>query len=143
MADVQEAVQQGQAEGRRLAGAGLGQAHQITPRHDMRNRLHLDGCRRGDGGFFQCFQYLRGKPEVCELGHDIFPAGGTRPPQWGSGRRMRRQKGRPEALAVAPLREGGNLANSSVLAPAWGGCSRGSGPWMRVTWGKGGRKSRI
>jgi hypothetical protein len=54
------------------------------------------------------------------LGHDIFLAGGTRPPQWGSGRRMRRQKGRPEALAVAPLREGGNLAKSSCPGPRMG-----------------------
>jgi hypothetical protein len=54
------------------------------------------------------------------LGHDVFLAGGTRPPQWGSGRRMRRQKGRPKALAVAPLREGGNLANASRPDPGVG-----------------------
>ena len=36
----------------------------------------------------------------------------------------------------------GTLRIRPVLAPAWGGCSRGSGPWIGWTWGKGARKSR-
>jgi hypothetical protein len=54
VADVQQAVQQRQAEGRGLAGAGLRKTHQVACLHDMRNGLRLD--RRGGlelGGLFQ------------------------------------------------------------------------------------------
>ena len=58
VANIQQAVQQGQAKGSGFASAGLRQTHQIAARHDMRDRLHLDRGRRGDGGFSQCCQYL-------------------------------------------------------------------------------------
>jgi hypothetical protein len=38
-----EAVEDGHGEGRRLAGAGLGDAAQVTAGEDQRNRLRLDG----------------------------------------------------------------------------------------------------
>ena len=37
-----ETLKNGQRKGRRLAGAGLGQAHDVTPGHDGRDRLLLD-----------------------------------------------------------------------------------------------------
>ena len=40
-----EALQDGKREGGRLAGAGLGQAHDVAAGHDGRDRLFLDGRR--------------------------------------------------------------------------------------------------
>ena len=42
-----QALQNGQREGRSLAGAGLGDAEQIAPGEKMRNGLSLDGRRLG------------------------------------------------------------------------------------------------
>jgi len=41
---LEQALQQRQRECRRLAGAGLGSAHDVLPREHHRNGLLLDGC---------------------------------------------------------------------------------------------------
>ena len=42
---LDEPVENGKGKGRGLAGAGLGQSHDVTPGHDRRDRFFLDGCR--------------------------------------------------------------------------------------------------
>jgi len=44
---LEQALQDWQAEGRRLAGARLGDAEQVAPGQQVRNRLGLDGSRLG------------------------------------------------------------------------------------------------
>ena len=122
VADIQQAVQKRQAEGRRLARAGLRQTHQVAALHDMGNGLHLN--RRGlfEGGFFQGFQKLGRKAEIGEAGHVICLSGpfhGPRGPQQG-----RPVAGMRRLHGAEPLREGGNLWPDP--APQRG-CSRGSG----------------
>ncbi len=46
LAEVDQPGQHGQPEGRRLAGAGLGQPQHVAPRHDRGNAPFLDRCRR-------------------------------------------------------------------------------------------------
>ncbi len=41
-----QAMQDRQHKGRGLAGAGMGQAHDVAPLHDQRNCLFLYGCWR-------------------------------------------------------------------------------------------------
>ena len=82
VADIQQAVQQGQAKRGGFAGAGLRQTHQIAARHDMRDRLHLNGGWCGDCGFSQCCQYLGRQAKVCESRHHSL-SGGQMPPVRG------------------------------------------------------------
>ena len=42
-----QGLQDGQREGRRLAGAGLGRSQQVTPLENQRDGLRLDGRRLG------------------------------------------------------------------------------------------------
>jgi hypothetical protein len=77
-----EAVEDRQREGRRLAGAGLGDAEEVASREDEGDRLRLDrrgrgvaarGGRAGDGGR---------EAEAGEVGHDVSclacaPSGGA------------------------------------------------------------------
>ena len=65
-------MQRGQRERGRLAGAGLGTAHQVAPGEHWRNRLQLDRRRRvvalGANGAEQCF----GQAEIIESFHEMF-----------------------------------------------------------------------
>ncbi len=67
-----QAVQQGQGEGGRLAGAGLGDAQQVAPREQRRDGLALDG---GGGGVAIVGDGAKdglGQLEAREIGHVLF-----------------------------------------------------------------------
>ncbi len=61
-----EAMQDRDRERRRLAGAGLGGAHDVAARHHHGNRLRLDGRRGGIAGFGDGLQQQGVQPEIVE-----------------------------------------------------------------------------
>jgi hypothetical protein len=63
---VRHAVQQGQREGRRLAGAGGGVAQQVASRDQVRDGLQLDGRGLLVAEFGQGGEELVTQPEVAE-----------------------------------------------------------------------------
>jgi len=60
----QDALQDGQREGGRLAGAGLGAAHDVLAADDERNCLSLDRRRLGITLFENRAQQFRGQAEI-------------------------------------------------------------------------------
>ena len=128
MADVQKPVQKRQPEGRGLAGAGLGKAHQVAALHDVGNGLRLDRRGRLERGLFQCLQDLGRKAEGVESGHVRSVHRQRRPAL------AHRDCGWPCAPS-APLRDGGNLSSGPDQ------CSRGTGCRTGGMWGKRGGMS--
>ena len=65
-----ETIKERQREGRRLAGARLGDAEDVPARKRDGNRLGLD--RRGGfvAGFVERFLQRRGEAEIGEVGHE-------------------------------------------------------------------------
>ena len=71
VAKVKNAVQEWQAKGSGLAGAGLCQTHQVMALHDVRNGLRLNRRRGLQIGLFQRFQDLRRKAKVSKSRHRV------------------------------------------------------------------------
>ncbi len=67
---LHQTVQNRQAEGGGLAGAGLGQAHDVAPLHDCGDRLRLDRRRFGKSGRSERRIDFRVKFEMVES-HNI------------------------------------------------------------------------
>ena len=61
----------GQREGRRLAGAGLGDAQHVAPGQVRRDRLLLDRLGRGEAGSFGCLEEEAGDSEFLETVHGL------------------------------------------------------------------------
>ncbi len=55
---LHQAMQDGQHKGRGLAGAGMGQAHEVAAGHDQRDGLGLDRRRRQVGSRRNAGRYL-------------------------------------------------------------------------------------
>ncbi len=70
-ADVQQPGQHGQAEGRRLAGAGLGKAQKIATGNDGRDGFFLDGRGGLDAQPLQVDRHARVDPHAGKRGVDI------------------------------------------------------------------------
>jgi hypothetical protein len=84
------------------------------------------------GGFFQSFQDIRGKPQICECGHDSLsdgPTGRLRPQKADSGKR--------HALASSPCQIPCVSRNPCVRWEPVSGpytCSRGTGTRITGRW---------
>ena len=89
VADIEQAVQQGQAKGCRLTSTGLGQTHQVSTLHDMGNGLRLNGRGRGHIGQFKRFKDFRRKAEISESRH------------WGSSIKQRNNAPSPLTMSEA------------------------------------------
>ena len=85
--DGVEALEDGQHEGGRLAGARLGAGQQVTPREDMRNGLALDGGRLGVAGVRDSAEQVGRQPEVSK-GHGSETPDEALPREAGPGQGM-------------------------------------------------------
>ena len=133
--DRGEALQQGQGEAGRLAGARLGGAEQVAPGKDDGNGLRLDGGGFGVALFRDGAEQLGQKPETFESLADGYllndRPGRALTPSTGSGRQnLHRWKSAPGGLAEG-LGGANRLKRLVNLGPALYG-KKGSDPFFLV-----------